>query len=206
MAGALLGGRLSLAAEAASGGPPPGQAAAATSAQGAAPAQPGTPAEAAKQASHVVDSQIVSRVHGFNQMGIRAGKMAESHSQSKAVRDFGATLIKDHEAADKKLLAFAKQAKIDPNAMTTAMAGAQAQYGAQLDRLGLLSGATFDRGFTTTMVDWNANAIGTFSRARSGITDPKLNALLGNMLPMLYKHQHRAAELSAQKPTASNEP
>jgi putative membrane protein len=142
-------------------------------------------------------------MHGLNQMEIRGGKMAETHSQTKAVRDYGAMLVKDHQAADKKLLAYAKERKIDPKAMTTALAGAQEQYHAQLDRLGQLQGATFDRAFATAMMDGHSNAIGTIERARLGITDPKLNALVGDMLPMLHKHQHMAAELTAQKPTAA---
>jgi len=188
--GALWGGSV-LAAPVASSAPPESSAPSAKAAiKAAAP-------------EHAAEATIVKRLHGMNQMELRAGKMAEKNGHAKAVRDFGATLVRDHEAADKKLAEYAKGAHIDLGATTPDLAADMARSRTQMDRLNMLKGAEFDRAFINAMVDDHRQAISFVERARPGVTDPKLKVLLGNLLPTLRKHEEIATKLAAEQMTAS---
>src|SRR5215213_1268077 len=54
-------------------------------------------------------ADVLSKLHHANQMEIEAGKLAQEKGSSKAVKAYGKTLVRDHSAADKKVLATAKQ-------------------------------------------------------------------------------------------------
>jgi putative membrane protein len=188
LAGALCGG-----SGRAADTPPPAGAAPSAKAAIRAERTPGQTAEAG----------IVKRLNGMNQTEISAGKMAQKDGQARAVRDFGATLVRDHTAAEKKLEEYAKHAKIDLKFTTPELAADMARQRSQMDRMNQLKGAEFDRAFVNAMVDDHRQAISFVERARPGVTDPKLNALLGDMLPTLRKHEETASKLAAKQMTAS---
>src|SRR5204862_225533 len=56
---------------------------------------------------------VLTKLHHANQMEIEAGKLAQTKGESKAVKTFGKTLVSDHTAADKQVVALAKQLKVD---------------------------------------------------------------------------------------------
>jgi putative membrane protein len=163
----------------------------------------GTASEAAgtatQAAANVSDAaKIVAKLHRVNQMEIDAGKMAEDKGSTKAVQDFGAELVRDHEAADKKVLAFAGKAGIDASSTAASSPADQAEDRSDqqnMDQLHHLSGAAFDRQFASAMQEGHAKTITAVTSAQSAVGDKQLKALLGNLLPTLRKHEQTAEKL-----------
>jgi putative membrane protein len=55
------------------------------------------------------DLQDMAFVHHVNQMEIDMGKVAQRKGSTQAVKDYGKMLVKDHQSADKDLMALAKK-------------------------------------------------------------------------------------------------
>src|SRR5215467_11348276 len=55
------------------------------------------------QSNLQAEQQVLSRMHDVNQMEISMGEMAMHKAHSKAVKDFGKRLRKDHEANDREV-------------------------------------------------------------------------------------------------------
>lgn len=146
------------------------------------------------------DARIVEKLHRVNQMEIDAGKMAETKGSSKAVRAYGTELVRDHQSADKNLLAYAKKSGIDPNATSALTASDTADEKAdhqKMDTVNGLSGTEFDKQFASTMRDGHAKVITAVTEARGAVSDSKLKTMLGELLPTLRKHEQTAQKLSS---------
>jgi putative membrane protein len=160
-------------------------------------------ANAANAASD--DAHLVAKLHQVNQMEITVGKLAENQAQSKAARDFGAKLVRDHQVADKKLMSYADKTGIDANAMPQAGSDEDAQMQEKVDHLRNLTGADFDREFATMMSDGHRQVIDEVTSAKSTVTDPKLKSLLGQLLPTLQKHYQTAQSLVSKTQNVSSD-
>jgi putative membrane protein len=163
---------------------------------------------AANQAAqNVTDAaKIVTKLHRVNQMEIDAGKMAQDKGSSKAVKDFGAELVRDHQAADKKILAYAGKAGIDAGSTAALSPADQAEERSdqqKMDSLHHLSGADFDRQFASAMEEGHAKVITLVTNAEGAVSDKKLKSLLRGLLPTLKKHERTAQELANGGPHAS---
>jgi putative membrane protein len=170
-------------------------------------AQNATPAAVAgKPAAMNEDAQVVAKLHHVNQMEITAGKLAQDQGQMKSVRDFGARLVRDHQAADKKLMAYADKNGIDANAMPPAGDDQEAKDQEHMDRLRNLSGAAFDHEFAMVMHDGHAKTIEMVTTARGAVTDPALRTMLGQLLPTLQKHDQTAQGLLSATQGVSSTP
>jgi predicted outer membrane protein len=97
-------------------------------------------------------------------------------------------LVKDHGAADKKVLALAKQEKIDLPAP------------APMKDDDMAKGADFDTTFAKSMVEDHKKDIGEATTARDSTTDDKLKKLLTAMLPTLQKHEDTAQKIVDASP------
>jgi putative membrane protein len=151
------------------------------------------------------DAHVVAKLHQVNQMEITVGKLAENQAQSKQARDFGARLVKDHQAADKKVMSYADKTGIDANAMPQPGSDEEAKMQEKVDHLRNLSGADFDREFATMMADGHRQVIDQVTSARSTVTDPKLKSLLGELLPTLQKHYQTAQTLVSKSQHVSSD-
>ena len=131
-------------------------------------------------------AEVLGKVHRSNLQEIEMGKMAQDHGMSKEVKYFGKTLVKDHSSADKKVVALAKDEKINLTAVTP-------PAGAQPDQKH--TGTAFDDAFAKKMLADHQKAIAEVTAARDATTDPKLKQLLTNMLPVLNEHESIAQKL-----------
>ena len=132
---------------------------------------------------------VLGKLHHSNQMEIEMGKLAQEKGQSKDVKSFGKTLVTDHTAADKKVVALAKQEKID---LATAMPPMKTDKMAPLKNA---VGAEFDKAFATAMLEDHTKDVDEAKGARSVTTDAKLKALLDSTIPVLEKHRETAQKL-----------
>jgi putative membrane protein len=132
-------------------------------------------------------AEVLGQLHAANQKEIEAGKLAQKNGTSRAVKEYGDMLVKDHGAADKLVVALAKQEKINLAAATPAEAGTMAMVPA---------GGAFDLKFAQIMVDDHTKDIAEAIEARDSTTDSKLKALLTELIPTLQKHQEAAQRIA----------
>jgi putative membrane protein len=141
---------------------------------------------------------VLGKLHHSNQMEVAAGKLAEEKGQSKEVKSFGKTLVTDHSASDKKVMALAKSEKIELPAEA-----AKPDDDKMLDKLKSASGAEFDKTFAKDMLADHEKDIAEVKEARDKTTDTKLKSLLSATLPVLEKHRDLAQKLVDKGASAS---
>ena len=135
-------------------------------------------------------ADVLNKLHTSDQKEIQAGKMAEQNGQTKAVREYGKMLIKDHTAADKKVTTLAKKEKIT---LTSPEPGAD-------EMKNMAAGSNFDDKFARDMVDDHKKDIAEVTEARDSTTDPQLKKLLSDVLPTLQKHEDTAQKIVDSQP------
>ena len=138
----------------------------------------------AQAADPPATSEVLGKLHQSNQKEIEMGKMAQKNGTSKEVKDFGKTLVKDHTAADKKVVALAKKEKVE---LPAPAAGAAHDMPA--------AGADFDAKFAQEMLDDHKKDVAEATSARDATNDDKLKKLLTDLVPTLQKHQDAAQKL-----------
>jgi putative membrane protein len=147
---------------------------------------------AGRAASPPTTAEVLGDLHQSDQKEIQAGQIAQKDGQSKAVKDYGKMLVKDHTAADKKVAALAAKESVDLKASTPAP-GAN-------DMGTMASGPDFDKKFAQEMLDDHRKDIAKVTDARDNTSDPQLKKLLTDMLPTLEKHETTAEKIIASEP------
>ena len=142
----------------------------------------------AAQAADPQTAEVLGKLHHANQMEIAAGKLAQEKGQSKDVKSFGKTLVTDHTASDTKVMALAKEEKIE---LTTAAP----MPDQMMDKLKTATGADFDKVFATSMLEDHKKDIAEAKAARDSTSDAKLKKLLTATIPVLEKHREIAQKL-----------
>ncbi|HEY2902259.1 MAG TPA: DUF4142 domain-containing protein [Polyangia bacterium] len=168
------------------------------------PAQPTTTLPAAQNG---VPTWTAVKLHRLNMMEIQAGKAEQASGQSPRVKTFAAHMVRDHQAADRQLAAYAKKHKItlrgsefgpspndDNNASGDDAADLQAR--ADLKELKTHKGRDMDQAFLTAMITGHDNAITMVRESRAATTDSELASLLDQLLPSLQHHRDMAATLN----------
>jgi putative membrane protein len=132
-------------------------------------------------------NEVLGKLHQSNQKEIEMGKLAQKNGSAKEVKAFGAMLVKDHSAADKKVLALAKKEKVD---LPTPAKPASSD-----DMSGMAKGSAFDEKFARDMLDDHKKDIAEATAARDSTNDEKLKKLLTDIVPTLQKHEDTAQKL-----------
>ena len=167
---------------------------------------PSEPGDVPRSTLAPADYNIVKHLHALSDLAVSAGQLAQKNGDTKAVRDFGATLISDHTAGDQELLAYAKKAGIDPNRMKHEPPPRDmATYTQSLDRLRTLPGQQFDHEFAVMMRDGYARTMGLIQNTLPNISDRNLSALLDKRLPVLDRNYQTAASLASTHAPSSSE-
>ena len=152
-------------------------------------------------------SWTVFKLHHINQMEIKVGKLEEQNGESSRVKQYAARLVRDHQAADRDLMAYARKHKVTmsgpgvgqpENKENTAgtAAGDEMAMQAETKRLESLKGAELDRAFLTSMLSGHDAAIDFVRSARGATNDTDLAKLLDDVMPSLQKHRDMAATLN----------
>ena len=139
--------------------------------------------------------EVLTKLHHANEMEIEAGKLALEKGQSKAIKDYGKTLVRDHTAADKQVMALAKQLKVEFETMP-------AMKNAKLEAAKSATGPEFDQMFAEAMLEDHTKDVAEATAARDATKNPKLKRLLTALVPKLEKHKATALKL-AKSPTAA---
>jgi putative membrane protein len=149
----------------------------------AAPAAPPPVAEAAPPAAPVsADQQFLDAAASGGMAEVDLGRMAEKQTKNHAVRAFAARMVRDHSAANSKLMALAKRANMTP------------APGSPPDTSSLSgqTGPDFDRAYMTAQVQAHQDTIAAFEQEASNGQNAALKRFASTSLPMLRGHLHQA--------------
>jgi putative membrane protein len=122
---------------------------------------------------------------------IMLGQLAADHAFSPAVRDYGRTLVRDHQQARDEVLRVGRRFRLDDT-----RAAVPEAYREQRD-LSRMHGPRFDREFINYMVDDHRKDVEDFkdeARERHGA----VSELARRQLPTLRKHLDMALELQRE--------
>jgi len=153
---------------------------------------PARSSDAADAAAKPDVTKVLTKVHANNQKEIEVGKLGEKTAKSKEVIALARMLVKDHTAADRKVMAFAKKHKLDLGRST----GPAALNKKDADHLAAMAKTEpFDAHFVQMVLEDHQRDIAELSEARSTTDDADLKELIGRLLPALEKHQKAAQKL-----------
>jgi putative membrane protein len=140
------------------------------------------------RAGETIDTAtVLVKLHQSDEKEIAMGKLAQKDGKSAEAKSFGKTLVKDHTAADKKVLKLAKEEKIDLGSTPDVdFAGAVAKMAAEPD---------FDAHFARMMLDDHEKDLASVKSDRDATSDDKLKKLLTDIVPVLEKHRDIAQKL-----------
>jgi putative membrane protein len=129
------------------------------------------------------------------------GDLARQKAVAQPVRDYGALVLRDFQALDSRLGAYARARRVDPRRM-------QVPYetldptSAELDQLRALQGPAFDREFLTTMISRDQAFIERARSAQLLTHDQALKDILGEALPLMRTELATGQSLAAPRPLA----
>jgi predicted outer membrane protein len=148
----------------------------------------GARAAAAADAPDAAVAPVLNKLHHSNQKEVHMGQEAKAKGQSEAVKEYGATLERDHTAADEKVAALARKRNIELSDPPPGHASHE-----------LAPGEGFDKQFAKMMVDDHKKDIASVKAEHDKTTDPELKELLAHLLPTLEKHLATAEALADGK-------
>ena len=144
-----------------------------------------------------VDLDYIAKVHQANQKEIEVAQMALDKAESSRVKSYARKLLNDHQAADKKLMAYVDRKNLDRSKVEAMSTGGTTPGSTDAhSRLQNLSGADFDREFVNVMLDEHDKAIDMVKSARDAATDRELRGFYGSIVPKLEQHRKMARDLA----------
>ncbi len=164
-----------------------------------------SPALADKPKLSDTEKAGIDHEHSVNQTEIRLGKMAQTKSTTAGVRDYGRTLVNDHQKADDELLALAKKKGYTPGKDVPKTDADKAEVKDdenEMAKLATLKGVDFDHQFLTMMVATHEREIARLDGFIGAASDPDVKALFESIKPVMQKHVDLAKEQLKNAPTA----
>jgi putative membrane protein len=145
-------------------------------------------------AAKLDDPTIVAIVDAANTYDMETGSLAVRKGHSKAVRDFGAMLVRDHRNVRVQDRALAKSLKVTPTPPRD-FALARAHVAA-MKSLRAAKGKAFDRAFLQHEVDFHNAVIDAVTNTLlPAIQNAQLKDLVTKVAPAFVAHRDRAQSL-----------
>jgi len=149
------------------------------------------------------EKAYLESLHHANQMEVQLGQLAQQKGVSKGVKDFAAKLVKDHQAADQKLMTYAQTKNLQlgepqtDNEFKKTMKNADH---AAMAKLQSLQGPAFDRAFLAHMVGHHDEDVAKVMAGQQQFaTNTELKGQLDALLPTLKQHRDQAHRLLGQE-------
>lgn len=141
------------------------------------------------------DAQIAMIAVVADSVDIEAGKMAARKSDSKAVKEFAETMVRDHTAVNAKATALAKKLGVTPEESDTSKS-LKSGGDAEMAKLKAMKGAEFDKAYVDNEVTYHETVIGVLDKTLIPNTkNTELKALLESARPIFTAHLAHAKEL-----------
>ncbi|QSQ21373.1 DUF4142 domain-containing protein [Pyxidicoccus parkwayensis] len=150
-------------------------------------------------------------LHHGNQSEVQMGMLAQQRGSSQGVKDYGAKLVKDHQAADQKLMAYAQKKNLqlgEPKADNDFAKVMKNADEAEMAKLQSLHGPAFDRAYLANMVsEHDADVAKVMAGQKQFASNAELKKELDGLLPTLKQHREQAYNLLGQeKPRQARTP
>jgi putative membrane protein len=154
-------------------------------------------ASAAAQTGGPSDAQIAAIVVAANQVDIDAGKLAESKSGNKEVKEFAKLMVNDHTGVNKSAVELVTKLKVKPeeNPTSTSLRKGGEET---LKRLKALKGAEFDRAYVDNEVSYHQTVLDAVDKTLiPSAKNAELKALLVKVRPAFVAHLEHAKHIQA---------
>jgi putative membrane protein len=113
---------------------------------------------------------------------VELGKLAQQKAASEPVKQFGARMVEDHGKANDELKQLAQIKGV------TVPAAPDKSHLREVEKLGKLSGAEFDRQYVAHMLSDHRKDVSEFKKASESAKDDDVKAFAGKTLPTLQEH------------------
>lgn len=143
------------------------------------------------------DAQIAAIVVAANQVDIDAGKLAESKANSKDVKAFAQTMVKDHAGVNKAAtdLVHKLNVKPAPNATSKSLTDSGKK---ERTHLQTLKGAEFDKAYVDNEVNYHQAVLDAVDKVLiPNAKNAELHDLLVKVRPAFVAHLDHAKQLQA---------
>jgi putative membrane protein len=137
------------------------------------------------------DREFIARAVDDGVNEVKLGQLAERLGRSEKVKEFARKVVKDHKAANEKLMDLAKTHKLA--VVTDMKKDALAIY----KRMSKLDKAEFDRAYIKQMVEDHEKAVALFERASKNATSANVKKFASDTLPTLREHVRAAKDIRA---------
>ncbi len=134
------------------------------------------------------DSSFVKKAAMGGMAEVELGNLAQQKASNDAVKQFGSRMVQDHGKANDELKQIASSKGID---LPTAL---DSSHKKDVDRLGKLSGAQFDRAYMDHMVSDHKKDVSEFKKEASSGKDADVKAFASKTLPTLEEHLKMAQQ------------
>jgi putative membrane protein len=143
----------------------------------------------------VTDPQIAAIVVAANSVDIEAGKLAQSKTKNKQVREFADSMVRDHTAVNNAAVALVTKLGVTPEENDTSR-GLTASGEQTRARLSGLSGKAFDREYIANEVAYHKLVIDALDKTLiPSAQNEELKATLINVRPSFIAHLRHAEHL-----------
>ena len=144
------------------------------------------------------DPQIAAIVVTANQVDIDAGKLAESRSANKEVKDFAKLMVTDHTGVNKQATALVTKLKVKPEENDTSKS-LKAGGDANLAKLKGLKGAEFDKAYVDNEVGYHQAVFDAVDKTLiPSASNADLKALLVKVRPAFVAHLDHAKMIQSK--------
>lgn len=113
---------------------------------------------------------------------VELGKLAQQKAASEPVKQFGARMVEDHGKANDELKQLAQIKGV------SVPAAPDKSHRREVEKLGKLSGAEFDRQYVAHMLSDHRKDVSEFKKASESAKDDDVKAFAGKTLPTLQEH------------------
>jgi len=127
-------------------------------------------------------SEFMTKVADVGMTEVKLGQMAQDKGTSQRVKDFGAMMVKDHNAAADELKGIARQKNVTlPETMSN-------DHQKKADDLNKKTGKDFDKAYMKAMMDGHQSTVSDFEKASKNTKDADVKAWVDKTLPTLMMH------------------
>jgi putative membrane protein len=143
------------------------------------------------------DAQIASIVVTANQVDIDAGKLAQSKSANKEVKEFAQRMITDHAGVNKAAVELVTKLKVKPEDNSTSKS-LKTGGNDTLKRLKGLKGTEFDKAYVDNEVTYHQTVLDALDKTLiPSARNEELKALLVKVRPAFVAHLEHAKHIQA---------
>ena len=140
---------------------------------------------------------FLERLHYSNQLEIKLGQLAQQNASNPDVKAFGEQMVREHTAADQKLMSLAQSQGLKladmPKPMNDMEKRAMAADKAIMEELQTLKGDPFDSCYMANQVGDHDDTLGKLMAGRQALSaNAQLTSMLEEMTQHVTRHRQQA--------------